>query len=132
MSREEAERVLVIQLTIGVEHARDKPHSWGLIRIIFHKMKSQLERTSIPRGIIRPKYNSIPKHNIIILRSTTNACRGVLLQPLKIPHQSLSCRSRHCHQHCLPVIYTRYKPRQPSLLFNRLSKRLRTDRARAR
>lgn len=46
-----------------------------------------------------PKNHSIPKHYVVILRCSTDACRRVLLQPLKISHQSLPCRSRHCGGH---------------------------------
>jgi len=42
-----------------------------------------------------PEYNSIPQHDIVVLWSTTNSCRWVLLQPLEIPHQSLPRWSRH-------------------------------------
>ena len=44
-----------------------------------------------------PKDNSIPKHNIIVLGSPTDASRRILLQSFKIPHQSLPSRSRHLH-----------------------------------
>ena len=44
-----------------------------------------------------PKYHSIPEHYIIVLGGTADTCRGVLLQSLKVPHQSLPCRSRHPH-----------------------------------
>jgi len=44
-----------------------------------------------------PKYDSIPQHYVVILRSTTDSSRRVLLQPLEISHESLPSGSRHCH-----------------------------------
>ena len=93
----------------------------------------QHKLTSIPRGVIRPEnpqnkvqkqpilletklvsmvlvslpeYNSIPEHDIVVVWSTADTRRWVLLQPLEIPHQPLPCWSRHP-----PYLYsTKQKP----------------------
>ena len=42
-----------------------------------------------------PEYDSIPEHDIVVVWSTADTRRWVLLQPLEIPHQPLPCWSRH-------------------------------------
>nr|GMD58117.1 Os05g0182550 [Ipomoea batatas]GME01875.1 Os05g0182550 [Ipomoea batatas] len=83
-----------------MEHSGNKSHCWWLIWIILCKLKCQLKRTSIPRSVIRPKNNSIPKHYVVVIRSTADASWRILLQPLEIPHQSFPRWRRHPPHHC--------------------------------
>lgn len=65
-----------------------------------HKVKRNTVKKTKYSGLViyyTPKDNSIPKHNIIVLGSPTDASRRILLQSFKIPHQSLPRRSRHLH-----------------------------------
>lgn len=36
-----------------------------------------------------PKNDSVPEHDVVVLRGATNARRRILLEPLEIPHQPL-------------------------------------------
>ena len=42
-----------------------------------------------------PKNHSVPQHDVVVLRCSTDSGRWILLQPLEIPHQSLPSWRRH-------------------------------------
>ncbi|BAS92577.1 Os05g0182550, partial [Oryza sativa Japonica Group] len=76
-----------------MKHPRNKSHCRWLVRIIFSKLKCQLERT----WRWRSKHNLtvIPKHYIVVLWGPTYASWRILHQSFEIPHQPLPCWRRH-------------------------------------
>lgn len=60
--------------------------------------QNQREAKKIPNqlpikiDIVLPKNDSIPQHDVIVLRSTADTGGRILLQPLEIPHQSFPRR----------------------------------------
>ncbi len=42
-----------------------------------------------------PEDDSVPQHDIVVLRSTADSCRWIMLQTLEVSHQSLSGWGRH-------------------------------------
>jgi hypothetical protein len=74
------------RLTVWVEHFRNKAHSWRLVWVVFSELQSQLECASVPWSIIRPEDDSVPQHDIVILRCPADSCRWIMLQTLKVSH----------------------------------------------
>jgi hypothetical protein len=42
-----------------------------------------------------PEDDSVPQHDIVVLRSTADSCWWIMLQTLEVSHQSLSGWGRH-------------------------------------
>lgn len=70
-----------------MEHLGDKVDFWRLAWIILGELEGQLKRSTIPGSVIRAENHSIPGHDIIIQRCTTDAKRGILLHSLEVSHQ---------------------------------------------
>lgn len=84
-----------ISIDIGMEHIRDKPHCGWLVRVIFCELQGQLERTPIPRGIIRSENDSVPEHDVVFLGGTTDAGRGVMLEAFEVTHEAFTGGGGH-------------------------------------
>ena len=66
--------------------------------------------TSIPRGVVRTKNDSIPEHDAVTLGGTIDTLRRIVLQPFEISHQPLQPAFLQSYRQCCTVHVSRVLP----------------------
>merc|ERR1719443_1117474 len=104
-----------------MEHFGKEFNNWRFVWIFFTEFQSQFESAILKWGFMRSKDYCIPKHDVVLCRSSTDSCWWILLESFEVSHQtSSSCCSHGQKQNLTLIMLWRYFQLRNVLLFTLL------------